>query len=102
MYDRPTLAELVAAVRDFIEQQAMPKLEGHSAFHARVASNALGIVLRQLEQAPEAESRERERLSALLGRDGGLEELNRELCARIRSISFAMCPGCQCDPRRLP
>lgn len=85
MYDRPTVLELVSAVRDFIERQAMPKLEGHAAFHARVAVNALGIVLRQLEQAPAAEAEELERLRALLGRDGSLEEQNRELCARIRA-----------------
>jgi hypothetical protein len=85
MYDSPTLAELIAVVRDFLESQAMPKLEGRTAFHARVAANALAIVERQLALAPEAESAERERLRALLGRDGELAELNRELCARIRS-----------------
>src|SRR5574342_209974 len=85
MYDRPTLIELVGAVRDFIERHAMPKLEGHAAFHARVAANALAIVERQLQQGPEAEAAERERLRALLGHDGGLEVQNRELCARIRS-----------------
>jgi hypothetical protein len=79
------LIELVGAVRDFLEHQALPKLEGHTAFHARVAVNALAIVERQLRLAPEAEAAERERLRALLGRDGGLEELNRELCARIRA-----------------
>jgi hypothetical protein len=85
MYDRPTLIELVGAVRDFVERQAMPKLEGRVGFHARVATNALAIVERQLRQGPEAEAAERERLRALLGRDGTLEEQNRELCERIRS-----------------
>jgi hypothetical protein len=85
MYDRPTLIELVGAARDFVERQAMPKLEGRVAFHARVAANALAIVERQLQQGPEAEAAERERLRALLGREGSLEEQNRELCARIRS-----------------
>ena len=85
MYDRPDLVELVAAVREFLERHALPKLEGHTAFHARVAANALGIVERQLRLAPEAEADERSRLRALLGRDGSLEELNRELCAAIRA-----------------
>ncbi len=84
MYDRPSIAELVGAVRDFIEQHAMPKLEGHTAFHARVAANALGIVQRQLELGPRAAEGERERLRDLLGMDGDLEALNRELCRRIR------------------
>ena len=85
MYDRPTLTELVASVRDFIERTAAPKLEGHAAFHARVAVNVLGIVERQLQLGPTAEADELARLRVLLGRDGSLEELNRELCARIRA-----------------
>lgn len=84
MYDPPRLSELVDAVRDFLERQAMPKLEGHTAFHARVAVNALAIVERQLRLGPQAEAAERERLRSLLGRDGSLDDLNRELCARIR------------------
>ena len=94
MYDRPTLTELVASVRDFIERTAMPKLEGHAAFHARVAVNALGIALRQLEQAPQAEAEELARLRALLGREGSLEELNRELCERNRAGELGLAtPG---------
>lgn len=85
MYDRPDARELVAVVREFIERHAMPALEGRAAFHARVAVNALGIVERQLELAPEHEAQERERLRALLGRDDTLLASNRELCRRIRS-----------------
>ena len=90
MYDPPTLAELVGAVREFIEEQAMPNLEGRDAFHARVAANALAIVARQLELGPEAEASEHERLLALLGSEGSLDELNRELCRRIRSGDLAI------------
>ena len=85
MYDPPSAAELVNAVREFLEEQAMPRLEGRTAFHARVAANALAIVARQLELAPSAEAAERERLVALLGCEGSLDTLNRELCRRIRS-----------------
>src|SRR6185295_15711426 len=48
MMDQPSMLELVTAVRDFIEQRAMPELKGHTAFHALVAANALGIVAREL------------------------------------------------------
>jgi hypothetical protein len=85
MYDPPTTVELVTAVREFLEEQAMPQLEGRTAFHARVAVNALSIVERQLELAPAAEAAEHERLTALIGEDGDLEGLTRELCRRIRS-----------------
>jgi hypothetical protein len=84
MMDQPSMQELVAAVRDFIEQRAMPELKGHTAFHARVAANALSIVVRELETGAASADEERKRLSALLGHDGTLLALNRELCAQIR------------------
>ena len=84
------MRELVEAVRDFIEQKAMPELKGHTAFHARVAANALSIVARELEMGPRSAADERARLKALLGQDGTLEELNRELCRRIRAGSFGL------------
>jgi len=94
MMDQPSMRELVEAVRDFIEQKAMPELKGHTAFHARVAANALSIVSRELEQGPHSAVGERERLRMLLGRDGTLEDLNRELCKRIRASDFTLAtPG---------
>ncbi len=63
----------------------MPELEGRSAFHARVAANAVAIVERELEIGPEANAEELEGLRRLLGSDGSLDELNRELCRRIRA-----------------
>jgi hypothetical protein len=85
MMDQPSMLELVDAVRAFIEQRAMPELKGHTAFHARVAANALGIVSRELKLGPQANDQERKRLIALLGHEGSLEELNRELCKDIRA-----------------
>lgn len=84
MMDQPSVLELVAAVREFIEKHAMPELKGHTAFHARVAANALGIVARELEFGGNAADEERKRLQTLLGRDGPLLELNRALCSAIR------------------
>ena len=90
MYDPPSAKTIVVAVREFLEQDAMPKLEGRSAFHARVAANALAIVERQLEQGPEQEAAEARRLAALLGGEGTLEEQNRELCRRIRAGAIGL------------
>jgi len=84
MQDAPTTKELIEAVRAFIEEKAMPELKGHTAFHARVAANALAIVERELELGPKARSEERARLAQLLGHDGPLDELNGELAALIR------------------
>src|ERR1700749_3817582 len=90
MMDQPSMLELVKAVQSFIETRAMPELKGHTAFHARVAANALGIVARQIEQGDRAASVEREGLVGLLGHDGTLEELNRELCKKIRDGAMGL------------
>jgi hypothetical protein len=83
--DQPSAIELLRAVRDFIQDQAIPRLEGRAAFHGRIAVNAIAIVERGLELGPAQEAAERERLEALLGRSGSLDDLNRELCQRIRA-----------------
>jgi len=85
MMDQPSVLELVKAVQSFIETKAMPELKGHTAFHARVAANALGIVARELELGPKAAEIERTQLAGLLGHEGSIEDLNRELCNRIRT-----------------
>ena len=90
MYDEPSLDEIVTAVRRFLEEDAMPALEGRVAFHARVAANVLGIVERELALGDRARGEARERLRALLGHEGDDEVLERELCERIRSGEFDM------------
>src|SRR5664279_1725568 len=90
MMDQPSMRELVTAVRDFLEQRAMPELKGHTAFHARVAANALSIVARELELGGASGDAERARLAQLLGHDGALIDLNRELCAAIRAGTIGL------------
>ncbi|MAM93629.1 DUF6285 domain-containing protein [Parvibaculum sp.] len=85
MQDQPSAVELIEAVTEFIRNHATPQLQGHTAFHARVAANALDIVKRELEVGPAANAGEAARLKALLGMDGSLDELNRELCRRIEA-----------------
>lgn len=86
MHNHPTAVELIEAVRDFLEQRAMPALEGRNAFHARVAVNALDIVRRELQLGPDAKASERARLLTLLGHTAGeVAELDRELCQQIRT-----------------
>jgi hypothetical protein len=83
--DQPSAIELLQAVRSFLQDQAIPRLEGRAAFHARVAVNALAIVERGLELGPAQDAAEQERLEVMLGCTGTLDELNRELCRRIRA-----------------
>jgi hypothetical protein len=85
MQDMPKSSEIVDVVSEFMRQHVLPQLQGHTAFHALVAANALDIVKRELAIAPEANEAEKARLEKLLGKDGTLEELNRLLCARIEA-----------------
>lgn len=47
-HGRPTAAELVAAVAEFLETPVREATTGQVNFHARVAANALRIVQREL------------------------------------------------------
>jgi hypothetical protein len=48
IYGRPTAAELVAAVADFLDNDVRAATEGQVNFHARVAANVLRVVEREL------------------------------------------------------
>jgi uncharacterized protein DUF6285 len=64
-HDRPTSAELVEAVREFLERDVMAATEGRVQFHTRVAVNVLGMVQREIELGPAQAAAHRERLDAL-------------------------------------
>lgn len=83
--DRPNSLELLEAVREFLIEHIAPNVNGQLAFHARVASNALAIVTREIKQKTAMDEREKTRLSALLGHNKSLLELNRELALLIQS-----------------
>ena len=86
--DRPTAAELVGAVREFLERDVMAATDGRVQFHTRVAINALGMVERELIDGPAFEARESERAEELLGHGGEARELERELAAAFRDGSL--------------
>ncbi|MFC7518015.1 DUF6285 domain-containing protein [Herbaspirillum sp. GCM10030257] len=94
MSEQPSAPELIQAVTDFLRNDALPRLEGLTAFHARVAISLLEIVRREIELGSKADAQERASLQDLLGSEGGLDALNRELCARIaRGEVNAHTPG---------
>jgi hypothetical protein len=45
----PSSAELVRAVREFLEHEVMPATEGRLSFHARVSANVLAQIERELQ-----------------------------------------------------
>ena len=83
--DRPSAAQLVTAVREFLERDVMPATEGRVHFHTRVAVNVLNTVVRELELGDRFAADEEQRAAVLLGHDGDADALERELAAAIRS-----------------
>ncbi|MCF6473475.1 hypothetical protein FAF44_34575 [Nonomuraea sp. MG754425] len=77
-HDVPTAAQLVAAVRDFLETEVLPAVEGRVRYHTRVAVNVLGMVEREIELGPEQAGRHAARLAEL-----GVAD-DAELAAAIR------------------
>ncbi|WP_343573676.1 DUF6285 domain-containing protein [Mycobacterium sp.] len=51
-YGRPTAAELIAAVAEFLETDVRESTSGQVNFHSRVAANALRMVERELLADP--------------------------------------------------
>jgi hypothetical protein len=93
-HDIPTAAQLVEAVREFLERDVMTATEGRVQFHARVAVNVLGMVERELALGG-GQAVEHAAGLASLGvadeaglaraiRDGGLDDRLGEVTAFVR------------------
>ncbi|HXZ62516.1 MAG TPA: DUF6285 domain-containing protein, partial [Acidimicrobiales bacterium] len=81
-FGRPTAAELVEAVREYLEDSVMGRTEGSAHFEARVARNALGIVERELLLGPDVAAAHESRL-----RDLGVHD-DATLAAALRAGEF--------------
>ncbi|MET7329543.1 DUF6285 domain-containing protein [Nonomuraea sp. NPDC005650] len=77
-HDVPTAAQLVAAVRDFLQSDVLPAVDGRVRFHTRVAVNVLGMVEREITLGPEQAREHAARLAGL-----GMAD-DAELAAAIR------------------
>ena len=87
MQDRPTASELLAAIADFLRDDATPALDRTDprlGFQMRVAVNSLAILEREVRLGRAADARELARLTQLLGRPGTLDDLNRDLARQLR------------------
>jgi ketosteroid isomerase-like protein len=86
MHGRPTAAELVAAVADFVESDVRGATDGQVNFHARVAANVLRIVERELTAGTTAQTDE-DALAAAI-RNGTLEASDAELMTTLRTLVY--------------
>ena len=78
-HDPPTSAQLVEAVREWLETQVMPNVSGAMQFHARVAVNVLAMVEREIQLGPDQSAVHEAGLRAL----GCIDDA--DLARRIRS-----------------
>ena len=102
-HDRPTMRELTESVAEWL---ATLGLTGRDAFLARVATNALGIVGRELELGPALQQRHADRLAQLGVADDA--ELARQIRAGrddddvVRAVCAAVVDKVTvADPRQL-
>lgn len=86
----PNATILLEAAVKFLEEELMPTLSGYYRFETRVTANALNTVRRELEMRGKQASDEHARLVAMLGHDGEVEDLSRELAERLREGRIAL------------
>jgi hypothetical protein len=90
MGDRPTAAELVEAVFEFLASEVLPSATDHrQKFRTLVAMNALGIACRELESSEELAGEDELRELALRLRAGEIPEdalprLKEHVAAKLR------------------
>lgn len=103
MRDDPDTRDLIATAREALKADILPRLEGDAVYAGAMVANALGIALRDLEDAAEAGAEaERDALRRLLGDAAGdLSELNAAFAAAIRAGRFDPGTEAHADARRI-
>ena len=81
----PKATILLQAAVKYLEEELLPTLTGYHRFKTRVTANVLNTVRRELELRGAQAQAEHERLVALLGHDGDVEDLSIELAKKIRA-----------------
>jgi hypothetical protein len=89
LHGRPTAAELIAAVAEFLETDVRDGTSGAINFHARVAANVLRTVERELlddTPAPDLLGFTDERALAASIRAGELDDRGAEVATALRHL----------------
>lgn len=87
--DRPTSAELVVAVHEFLETEILPTIDAQRVrFRMLVAMNALSIVARETAELPQtADWTMAHRIRSGDVRPGDLADLKRDVETKLRTSS---------------
>jgi hypothetical protein len=85
IFDRPTSAELVEVVSEFLEKKIKSNLPDHLAFKTQIAINVLNIVKREL-QNEEVLTKESREILLTLFKDSDSDKANiEELAKQIKT-----------------
>lgn len=84
MGEEPGGADLLAIARKVLRRELIGLLPAERRYDALMVANAMAIAGRRMAAGGEPEARELDRLGRLLGRDGTLDDLNRDLARTIR------------------
>jgi hypothetical protein len=90
MHDRPSVDELLRAVELLLDEQFVPTLDGARKYNARVASNVIKMVRRELQNEERQLDAEWRGLDVLLGaaeRPRTLDALRQALRTRNEELS---------------
>lgn len=90
MHDRPTVDELLRGVEIMLDEQLVPSLDGALRYNARVASNAIKAVRRELqldERQLDAEWRGLDIVLSPMPRPASLAETKRALLMRNEELA---------------
>ena len=91
MRDRPLAGELLAVARRLLREELVPLLPPERRLDGLMVANAMAIAARQIATGDAPRDEERASLQALLGSPAeDIEELNRDLAARIRAGSLGL------------
>src|SRR5262245_938570 len=94
MNDRPSAAELIEAVRGFLESDLLPALAQGDArlrFTTLVAANVLAVAERELHSEESMLREEWHALAPLVGAAGEQPERLPELRAEVRAMNEQLC-----------
>ena len=88
LHDRPTPAEILEAVREYLLEEVAPTADRRARFRALIAANVLTIAERELAAAGADEVAEEDLLAALDLRTGTLDERRTTLARLIRNGEY--------------
>ena len=88
LHDRPTIAEILQAVRAYLTDEVAKTDDRRARFRALIAANVLAIAQRELSSGAGDAQLDDDGLRALGYREGSADARRRLLCADIRAGKY--------------